>query len=348
MKWQRVLICSVLAVSLLAFPACRSGSSGSGKVRVAFVSNNPADFWTIVEAGCRKAEQETGVEVVFRKPPPGDSSKQKEILDDLVNQSIKAVAVSVIDPKSQRAHLNEIAERIPLLTQDNDAPDSKRLGYIGTNNYEAGRAVGKLVKEALPEGGTIAIFVGQLEPLNARQRRQGTLDELAGTPAPPNINEFIPNKDGEMYGKYRLFKTYTDDGQEDKASKNATDALTQLREEKKLCMIGLWAYNPPAILTAVKDQSRQGEVKIIGFDENFTTLKGIADGHIHATVVQDPFNFGYEGTKMLAALSKGDKSVLPKDGIRYVPHQIIAKEAGKDRRAVAEFRAELEKNLGKQ
>ena len=110
---------------------------------------------------------------------------QKEIIDTVLSQGIKALAVSVIDPENQRDYLNEIAEKVPLLTQDNDAPDTKRKCYIGTDNYLAGKAVGKLVKEAMPEGGILAIFVGDIKPLNARQRRQGVLDELAGDEGRP-------------------------------------------------------------------------------------------------------------------------------------------------------------------
>src|SRR5947207_291006 len=148
MNLHRVLQLSAIGLLLLAIPACKGGTdSGTGKLKVGFVSNNPATFWTIAEAGCRKAEAETGVEVIFRRPQSGDPALQKEIIDILLSQDIKALAVSVIDPKGQRPYLDEIAARVPLVTQDNDAPDSKRLCYIGTNNYLAGRAVGQLVKE---------------------------------------------------------------------------------------------------------------------------------------------------------------------------------------------------------
>jgi ribose transport system substrate-binding protein len=315
--------------------------------KVAFVSNNPATFWTIVEAGCRKAETEAGVEVLFRKPDTGDASRQKALIDDLINQDIKAISVSVIDPKNQTAHLNEVAARVKLIAVDNDAPDSKRLAYIGTDNYAAGRAVGQLIKEALPDGGTIAIFVGQLEALNARQRRQGLLDELSGAAAPPDINVMPPaTTEGGTYGKYKLFKTFLDQPEgESKAKRNASDAVTQLAGEPNVCLVGLWAYNPPAILNAVKDAKKLGTIKIIGFDEDFVTLAGIEDGHIAATVVQDPFNFGVEATKLMASLAKGE--TLSGNPIRYVPHRIVTKAGGPGRVAVAPFSAELRRNIGR-
>lgn len=347
MKSLRAIGWLLSALTAFTLSACNRAEP-TGKPKVAFVSNNPATFWTIAEAGSRKAEKEFGVEVIFRKPAAGDQAVQKEVIDNVLNQDVRALAVSVIDPKGQRAYLDEIAARVPLITQDNDAPDSKRLCYIGTNNYLAGRGVGKLIKEAMPEGGKIAIFVGQLEPLNARQRRQGVLDELAGAPTPANINDIPSGEDGKDYGKYFLFKTATDQPiGEQKAKENATDVLTQLRDEKNLCLIGLWAYNPPAILSAVKDQKREGQVKIVGFDEDFATLQGVQDGHIYATVVQNPFQFGYEAVRLMAALAKGDKSKLPKDGILYVPHRIITKEGGKDRLAAEPFRKELEAILNK-
>jgi ribose transport system substrate-binding protein len=149
-------------------------------IKVGFVSNNTAEFWTIAEAGTRKAANELGVEVLFRRPKNADAASQKEEIEGLMSQGVQAIAISVIDPVNQEEFLNKIADRIPLITQDNDAPNTRRKCYIGTDNIAAGREVGKLVKEVMPEGGAIAIFVGQPDPLNAQQRRRGVLDELAG------------------------------------------------------------------------------------------------------------------------------------------------------------------------
>jgi ribose transport system substrate-binding protein len=334
----------LLALPLAALPACQSNvpkPSGSvaNRPKVAFVSNNSFPFWSYAEAGCNQAAGPAGAEVVVKKPDPGDAAVQKEIIDSLVNQDIKAIAVSVIDPENQTNYLNEIAGKVKLITVDNDAPASKRICYIGTNNYAAGREVGKLVQAAMPEGGVLAIFVGQLEALNARQRRQGVLDELAGRPAPADINKIESSPDGQAYGKYRLTKTYTDQADGAKAKQNASDALVQLAGEPNVCFVGLWAYNPPAILGAVRDQKKLKAVKIVGFDEEEATLSGVAAGDIYATVVQNPFEFGAESVRVMAGLAKGEP--YSGDPIRYVPHRVITKDGGPGRMSVAAFQEEL-------
>lgn len=347
----RATALGALLLSLVLPLGCGGGPTTPGKTRVAFVTNNPANFWTIVEAGCQKAAREFDVEVIYRRPDQGDPAAQKRVIDSVLSQGPQGLSVSVIDPVGQRDFLNEVAAKVPLIAVDNDAPDTNRVCYIGTNNYLAGRDVGKLVKEAMPGGGTVVVFVGQLEPLNARQRRQGVLDELADAPPLKDINTFEVGKDGVSYGPYRLYRTYTDQPREaEKCRENATDALTQLAGEKKLCLVGLWAYNPPAMLSALKDfqkGARLGDVKIVGFDEDFATLDGIAAGHIAGTVVQDPVGFGYESVKLMTALAKGDRSGIPADKVMYIPHRVITKDGGPGRLPVAPFRKELEDILKK-
>ena len=88
------------------------------------------------------------------------------------------VALSSLDPANQTDIINKVAAAMPLVCHDSDAPDSNRRFYLGTNNYEAGRMLGKLVKERMPDGGKLMIFVGNLDVLNAQQRRSGLIDEL--------------------------------------------------------------------------------------------------------------------------------------------------------------------------
>ena len=336
---------ALLVLISLAFSGCgrsqpakveKTGSGGTGeRIKVGFVSNNAAEFWTIAEKGTEKAAEEFKVDVHFLRPPTGTAAEQKSMIDDLLTQDVKAIAISVNDPKNQRDYLNQIAEKVPLITQDNDAPDSKRLCYIGTDNYEAGKAVGKLVKEVMPKGGKIAIFVGRPDARNAIERRQGVLDEVAGEKDAKGPTQF---------GKFTLVgaPAFYDFVSIDKCKEQALDALTQLDPKKEdVCFIGLWQYNPPAIYEAVKQAGKLGQVKIVGFDEHDTTLMAIKDGHIHATVVQNPFEFGYLSVKVMTALAKGDKSVLPKGGILHVPHVVV------NRATVEAFRKDLHEKMGK-
>jgi ribose transport system substrate-binding protein len=317
MRWLRGVALAIVGAVVLMLPACRQNAGTQIKTRVAFISNNADPFWTIAQAGADKAAAELDVVLFFRRPLTGTAAEQKAMIEDVIVRKVQAIAISVNDPVNQRDFLNRVAERLPLITQDNDAPDSKRLCYIGTNNYQAGRDAGKLVKEAMPDGGTLAIFVGKPDPLNARERRQGVLDELA---------DQKDAKGPKKYGKYTLLNTFYDYVDQKKAKDNAADALTQLRDQPNVCLVGLWAYNPPAILSAVKDAGKVGKVKIVGFDENENTLQGVKEGQIHGTIVQQPYEFGYQSVKLMTSLARGDKSGLPPDGIMYVPHLIIKKE----------------------
>jgi ribose transport system substrate-binding protein len=133
--------------------------SAGGKTRVAYVTNGIASFWTIAEVGCNAAAKDLDVECLVRMPD--GAADQKRMLEELISDQVAGVAVSPIDPGNQTGILNQVAEATNLITQDSDAPDSNRLAYIGMNNYDAGRMCGKLVKEAMPEGGEVMIFVGR-------------------------------------------------------------------------------------------------------------------------------------------------------------------------------------------
>ena len=75
-------------------------------------------------------------------------------------------------------------ETAVVFTQDSDAPQSARTCYIGTDNVAAGRQAGQLIREAIPEGGAIMLFVGKLDARNAQERVQGIKDALAGIEHP--------------------------------------------------------------------------------------------------------------------------------------------------------------------
>jgi ribose transport system substrate-binding protein len=321
-------ICPLLLALCLAsfFSGCGKKENEAGstsgaaakKRKLAFVSNNAANFWTIARAGCNDAAKQLGdVDVDFRIPSTASAAEQQQILDDLVARGEDGIAVSPIDPKNQIDFLNKIASQALLICCDSDAADSKRVCYIGTDNEAAGEQAGQLIREVLPSGGKIMLFVGFLDAQNAKDRMAGIKKALAGS----NIE---------------IIDVRTDDADHVRAQKNAEDTLVKYPDIAAL--IGLYSYNGPAIVNAVRGANKAGQVKIVCFDEDADTLAGIAGGDIYGTIVQQPYEFGKQAITRMDKYLQGDKSQLA-GGALYVPTQAIKKDN------VADFQAKLKQLL---
>ncbi len=310
----------VLAVLLPAGCSQKPANSTSGK-KLAFVTNNPSDFWTIARKGTEKADEELAdVTVEFKIPADGTAAEQKRIIDDLLARGFAGIAISPVDPVNQTELLNQTSQKALVVTQDSDAPASQRAVYVGTDNVAAGRQAGKLLKEALPEGGKIVIFVGKLDAQNAKERLQGIEEEIAGT-------------------KIQIIDKRTDDADHARAKANAADSLVKYADAA--AFVGLWSYNGPAILNAIKEANKVGKVKIICFDEEDQTLAGVKAGEIAGTVVQQPYEFGYQAIKIMSQVLGGDRSGIPASKQAFVPTLIIKQSN------VEEFTTKLNKLRGR-
>ncbi|MDA7618406.1 MAG: sugar-binding protein [Verrucomicrobiota bacterium] len=320
---KKLILLGILTASIaVGITACGpGGQSGDGKARFAFVTNMPASFWVIAQKGVEKAGEELDVNVSVDMPADGVSG-QKRVLEDLLARGVNGIAVSVIDPANQTDILNKVASRTALITHDADAPDSDRKVYIGMDNYTAGRMCGELVRDAIPQGGKVMIFVGRIEQDNGRRRRQGVIDELLGRSHDPM--RFDP-PDARLSGNgYEILGTLTDQGDPIRAKANAEDTLS--RHPDVHCMVGLFAYNPPAIIEALSQAGKINDVKIVAFDEADESLQGIIDGTVHGTIVQNPYMYGYKSIEILNALHQGDASVIPEDKFIDIPARFIRKD----------------------
>ena len=296
---------------------------GKQRFRVAFVTNQIADFWNIAKAGCRDASKDLDIEVEVKMPPEATVIKQKQIVDDLVSSGIDAIAISPLDADNQTEWLNGLAAKLPLITHDSDAPLANRRVYIGMDNYKAGRMCGQLVKRALPDGGAVMLFIGRLEQDNSKHRRQGVIDELLDRPRPDTLDKvaYDPVADVIKGERFQILGTLTDQGKPEAAKQKAADAINAYVEMK--AMVGLFEYNPPACYQALKQAGKLGEIKLIGFDENDVTLQGIKDGTIIGTVVQNPYEYGYQSVKVLKDLLEGRE---PASDFIDIPPRMITKE----------------------
>jgi ribose transport system substrate-binding protein len=163
----------------------------------------------------------------------------------------------------------------------------------------------------------MAVFVGTLSADNAKQRLMGIEDAIKGH-------------------KIEIVDKREDNTDRAKARSNVEDIINAHSDLDLVA--GLWSYNGPAIHAALEALGKKGTIKAAVFDEEEGTLNGIADGTIAATVVQKPFEFGYQSAKWMHDLAtKGDEGIkaIPKSQVIDTGVEIITKDN------VAAFKAKL-------
>ncbi|MGH9907413.1 MAG: sugar-binding protein [Pyrinomonadaceae bacterium] len=313
------IVTVVLAVSV----NCGSPQPRAPKAvkTVAFITNTTSNFWTIARKGCEKADAEVqDVTVAFKTTNTGTTDEQNRIIRDSLNiDEADAIAISPVDPAGQKSVINEAARRALLITQDSDAPDSDRALYLGADNRAAGRQAGELIKKALPQGGKIMVFVGRREALNAQDRFEGLKESLQGS-------------------KVEIIDLMTDDANQSRARENAYQTLQ--KHPDIAGMVGLWSYNGPAILQALRPEGQLNKIKIVCFDDEKETLAGIKEGVIFGTVAQQPFEYGYQAVQVAAKILRGDRSVIPDSKTMFIPTVVI------QRKDVDEYIKKLNQLLG--
>jgi len=301
-----------------------TGSSSAGAsvpaprvLKLGFVTNDASDFWRIAAAGINKYEREAKVQVDLKMPSTGTAAEQIQILENLSSQGYDAIAVSPIAPKDEVPILNKVAASAKLITFDSDSPASNRKVYVGTNNYEAGKALGAEIVKHPANGGKMAVFVGSLAADNAQQRLKGIEDVVR-----PAHVEIVDKRE--------------DNTDRAKARSNVEDILNAHPDLNLVA--GLWSYNGSAIAAAIDALGKKGKVHAAVFDEEDGTLAGIEAGIIDCTVVQKPFLFGYLSSKWMHELvTKPDTALasIPADHAIDTGVEII------DKGNVADFKQRL-------
>jgi len=275
----------------------------------------------IARKGCEKADAELAdVTVAFKTTNTGTTDEQNRHIRDALNRDeADAIAISPIDAVGQKTVINEAAKRALVITQDSDAPDSDRALYLGADNRAAGRQAGELIKKALPQGGKIMVFVGKSEVQNARERFEGLKESLQGS-------------------KVEIIDLMTDDANQTRARENAYQTVKKYPDIAG--MVGLWSYNGPAILQALRLENMLGKIKIVCFDDERETLAAIKEGTIFGTVAQQPFEYGYQAVQSAAKVLRGDRSVIPESKTILIPTVVI------QRTDVDDYSKKLDQLLG--
>jgi ribose transport system substrate-binding protein len=280
-----------------------SGSPGAsgGTKRIILLSNGDDPFWDTCEAGAKQAEKEMGLNskgftVTFERPDGTDQGQIDKLKQYNLQSDIAAVGVSVYNPES-RAIAEELkqlkAKGVQVITIDGDISREKfrdcRYGYLGTDNIVAGRELGKVGKALIGSTPTKhAFFVGLSTNANAEARMNGFNEKVA--PASQAVD------------------TLEDTFDRTKARSNVESALDRHKDLNAL--VGIWAYNTPQIVSVVTDRKIRNKTKVFAFDAAEGSIRGMQDGNVDVMLVQNPFQMGFDGVKLMVALIGKDDATL--------------------------------------
>jgi ribose transport system substrate-binding protein len=170
---------------------------------------------------------------------------------------------------------------IPVVTVDADLPNSKRLAFVGTGNYQAGVQSGKLTAASLGGKGKIAVTTMPSSP-NLQERVRGFKDTVAGQPGIEIV---------------QVLDTRGDIG-------SVTSSCVALLQKfpDLAAIVAVEAIGGVGAATAVREAGKTGKVKIIAMDRSNDVLQGIGDGLIEATLVQQTALMPLYGLQILHAV----------------------------------------------
>jgi ribose transport system substrate-binding protein len=293
-----------------------------GDPRVAVVTSGDGPYWDSVLSGAADAARRHDVKLTVIRSK-SDTKEQTQHIQSLLRQRPDGIAISPLDPDLQSTVLAAVAADTTLVTFDSDSPVARRLCFVGTDNYAAGRLVGEAVKRAVPDGGEVVICMGFPNKDNTLRRRQGVIDELLDRPDDPQHR--WDALDQPLKGeRFTIAATLADEGDRDRAKVLADESIKTRPNVK--CYVGLVSYSAPTVAQALKDAGKSGQAKVVSFDVDERTLNGIGDGSIEATVMQDQYGLGYHAVRILAAEANNNRGELPAFQMHVLPCWLVTKD----------------------
>lgn len=313
--------------------------ANSEPASIKLLVGGPDPYWKMVIAGAEDAASKFNAKLDVFVPESIETSvaEQTTQLSKFENSSADGLMISPLDPEKQTKLISTVAASKYVVTFDTEAPQAISHYHVGANNKLGGELAADLIRQAVPDGGEVAIFVGDLTRETGRLRRQVLINRLAQKsdyePVSDSLDEPI------TAGDYTIVGTYLDDRDPEKAKANAAAALEKHSGLK--CMVGLYSKNGPACVEAVKDAEKSADVKIVAFDQLEATLQAIRDGEVFGAVVQDPFAYGYEGVRLLCDMHRSQGALTPQkySGFLTVAFKVVNAEN------IEEYESELESQL---
>jgi ribose transport system substrate-binding protein len=264
----------------LLFLAGCAGSPHDPKEKYILVADNSkiAYFQTALQ-GLNRAAAEMKVHAEIQGPDGHDPQGEHDAFRRAVAEQPSGILVSVTDAGLLAPDINAaIDQNIPVITFDADAPESKRLFFVGTDNFNAGMIGGRLTAKLLGGKGSVVIYTipGQI---NLKDRLSGYLAAFGD------------------HTDVKVLQVVDMNGNSDVAfdsAKKMLDAKTKVD-----AFVCLEALSCPAVADVVNRAGMNGKVHIVAMDTDPGTIEWINKGVISATIAQKPWTMAYFGVKLL-------------------------------------------------
>jgi ribose transport system substrate-binding protein len=289
---RKTLHGAAVAVLLVLTLSC-GGSHDSDEFFVFVSANLQLPYWKAAGAGFSTAAAQMKVRSDFTGPQTYDPKAERDALDQAVQNKATGILLAVTDPVLLKDSIDKaVAAGVPVITIDSDAPSSKRLFFIGTNNYQAGFTGGQRLAQELKGKGNVVVFT-MPDQSNLQDRLRGYKDALARTP------EIKITRVVDIQGDPRI----------------AFDTATQIvsKERDKVDgFVSLEAQSGKEIAGVLNSYHLTGKV-VIAMDTDQETLDWIQKGVIAATIAQKPYTMAFVGMQMLDNLYHHKPSSLDAD-----------------------------------
>ncbi len=275
---RRLFIVSLIATFAAILVSC-SGPHSSDEVYYLVTANSKIPYWQAAHDGWRQSSQRLKVRVDFVGPDTYDPQAEQKAFQDAVKAKATGILVSPADAKLLQPDIDAaIAQGIPVITMDSDSPDSKRLTFIGTNNYQAGVLGGRALVKALNGKGNVVVYSIPAQT-NLNDRLRGYRDVLAENPGIKIVDVI------DIHGDPRV----------------AFDKTEEIVADKKRTVDGFVCLEAQAgkEVADVLDRNKIAGKTIIAMDTDDKTLDWIKKGMIKATIAQKPYTMAYYGLLML-------------------------------------------------
>lgn len=290
---KRTLITAFGATLLLWTSGCQ-GPAHSTDEKYYLISNNiKVPYWQSAFAGMSVARAEMQVKAEMRGPDTYDPKGEHEEFQRVMQLKPTGILVSAADADLLSPDIDAAEARgIPVITIDADAPKSKRLFFIGTDNYKVGTMGGQLTAKLLNGKGNVVIFT-MPEQGNLKERLHGYQDAFADQPG-IKVTRIVDVK-GDPTVAFDTTKQMID-------TKAKVDAFVCLE-----------AIACAEVGEVVSRYNLQGKVVIVAMDTDQRVLNWIQKGVINATVAQKPYTMGYFGLKQIDDMHHHKLSSLTAD-----------------------------------